>query len=405
MAGYPVDDDGSLQGAVNDLLSGPSGLGQNFQGFSDYAPAYIRPTFRAPFTLPITTTLDPRWYVDIPIGNIAPIDGESFQITFSSAQSSAPFQFGDRIDVINVTDDLSGQTYNGQSWRVFDSTTTYANVYFPGSYSWANYVSGGNVVRNYMNTAVSADNNARITVLGPTDQAFVTSQIRLDVDYTCTGASDFRVQNTIERWRGYPIQGTEDYTFALDEIVSRQAEDFSVTSSGSVPVEAIFTTVLDSPDFGYYWYFNNIYFLNLGGLVPSQTSVDPSWTYYQQYLVESVSPIASPGSAYTNVQPMTVTGTGSGADLDIYLYSTAYPVVFTSSTDSANINFEVTTVNSPGSGYAVGDLIKILGTDVGGSSPDNDIVLKINAVDNANSCYAGNVVVGVRSLTAQVIKQ
>ena len=395
---YPIDNNESLQEAVNDLLSGPSGLGQNFQGFSAYEPAFVRPTFRAPFTLPGDTTLNPSWYLDIPINNAVAINvdpggfSQEVEFTFTTPQATAPFQYGDRVNVVGVTPDF----YN-DSYRVFSCSTTSVIIYTSGTYQWPAYVSGGSITRNFNNRAVSADNNARITVYGPTDQAFISSQIRLDVGYEASGNADFRVRNTIERWRGYPVQGTEDYTFAFDSIVSQQDEDFSVTSgTGSVPVEAIFTTVLDNPTFGYYWYFNNIYFLNLEGLVPSSGS-------YDQYAVQGVSPIAATG-AYTNVMPQTVTGTGSGADLDLFIYNTAYDVIFTDPNDFAEINFEVTTVNSAGTGYAVGDTIRILGTDVGGTSPDNDIVLKINAVTNANSCYAGNVVVGMRSMTAQVIK-
>lgn len=390
---YPIDDPASVQEAVNDLLSGPSGLGQNFQGFSAYEPAFIRPTFSEPFTLPITTTLNPAWYVDIPISNITDLNPQQIEVTFTSAQPTAPFQFGDTLFLQNVTPDFFDGFYT-----VFSSTTTTLVLSSFTAYTWPAYVSGGNVIRDRTNRAVSADNNARITVLGPTDTAFVSSQIRLDVDYVTTGAADFRVRNTIERWRGYPVEGSTDYTFAFDDIVSQQQEDFSVSTSGSVPVEAIFTTVLDDPTFGYYWYFNNIYWLNLGGLLPSVT--------YGEYTVQGVSPIAATG-AYTNVIPQTVTGTGSGADLDLFIYSTAYDVIFTDTNDFANVNFEVTTVNSGGTGYAVGDTIRILGTDVGGTSPDNDIVLRLElgSVDNPNACHAGNVVVGVRSMTAQVIKQ
>ena len=48
MAQYPVEDTAGLFEAVNYLLSGPSGLGQNFQGFSSYQPAYVTGTFRQP---------------------------------------------------------------------------------------------------------------------------------------------------------------------------------------------------------------------------------------------------------------------------------------------------------------------------------------------------------------------
>lgn len=406
MPNYPVDDNKDVLDAVNDLLSGPGGLGQNFQGVSSSDPAFVRPTFRGPFLLPIDTTFNPSWYLDIPINNAVGVDADTFQVTFSTAQSSAPFQFGDRLRVQNVTDDAGGTPFNGFPWYVLDSTTTTANLYFPGgSYlPWANYVSGGNLVRDFNNQPVSADNNARVTIFGPTDQAFITSQIRLEVDIITAGNADVRIENTVERYRGYPIEGTQDYTFALDDIISKQSEDFAVTGNVTLPVEAIFTTVLDDPGFGYYWYFNNFYVLPLGGLVPSQTNINLP-DYYAQYSVQGVSPIAT-SNTYANTLPViTVTGTGSGGVLDFYIYTTGSDVINTDTNDTANLNLEVY-VATAGSGYAVGDIIKILGNNLpGGSTPDNDVVLKLNAVENANSTYAGNVVVGLRSFTAQVIKQ
>ena len=52
MAKYPVEigDDEGTADALNYLLSGPGGLGQNFAGFSSYAPAYLTGNFRIPFS-------------------------------------------------------------------------------------------------------------------------------------------------------------------------------------------------------------------------------------------------------------------------------------------------------------------------------------------------------------------
>jgi len=54
MAAFPIESDDSqnTNEALNYLLSGPSGLGQNFQGFSAYAPAYLTGNYRPPFTNP-----------------------------------------------------------------------------------------------------------------------------------------------------------------------------------------------------------------------------------------------------------------------------------------------------------------------------------------------------------------
>jgi len=51
---YPIENIASSQAldGLNYVLSGPSGLGQDFQGFQSYAPAWLTTNFRAPFTTP-----------------------------------------------------------------------------------------------------------------------------------------------------------------------------------------------------------------------------------------------------------------------------------------------------------------------------------------------------------------
>ena len=50
MSQYPIINSGGIYDAVNYVASGPGGLGQNFQGFSDYNTAYLTGNFRTPFT-------------------------------------------------------------------------------------------------------------------------------------------------------------------------------------------------------------------------------------------------------------------------------------------------------------------------------------------------------------------
>ena len=52
MANYPISggDDQSLLDAVNYSISGPSGLGQQLQGFSDYNSLQLTGNYRIPYT-------------------------------------------------------------------------------------------------------------------------------------------------------------------------------------------------------------------------------------------------------------------------------------------------------------------------------------------------------------------
>ena len=63
MSQYPINTPQGLYEAVNYLASGPSGLGQAFQGFSDYNTAYLTGNYRLPFTVLTTTNLHLTWVV------------------------------------------------------------------------------------------------------------------------------------------------------------------------------------------------------------------------------------------------------------------------------------------------------------------------------------------------------
>jgi hypothetical protein len=74
---------------------------------------------------------------------------------------------------------------------------------------------------------------------------------------------------------------------------------------------------------------------------------------------------------FANRAPANITGSGSNANLTIQL---------TSSGTTYNNNTVQITVQNPGTGYAVGDQLRILGNVIGGSTPTNDLNLTVTAV-------------------------
>jgi hypothetical protein len=66
---------------------------------------------------------------------------------------------------------------------------------------------------------------------------------------------------------------------------------------------------------------------------------------------------------YYNIVPTTVTGSGTGCKFNVEALGTQYTV--------SSIG------GSQGSGYAVGDTLRILGTQVGGATPANDITITV----------------------------
>jgi hypothetical protein len=265
MSQYPVQDQPSLINAVNLLLSGPGGLGQNYSGVSDYAPAYLRGTFRQPFSVTITTGTNAiPWYTSpVGISNIVGqnvIDGKSknIAVTLTTATSQPLFIAGDRVYIHDVNPDF----YN-DSWTVLTCTTSTVQIQTNNSYTWPPYVSGGNIHKDNSDEFVSTDANARVTITGPTEQAFISGQLNMDFTYTCTTASQFDVVVAVNRYIGSVDQtsvGATDYYFNLDSTLSSQTKHYSVASSGSETLSTVFSTVIDKPNFGYYWYIIEISF-------------------------------------------------------------------------------------------------------------------------------------------------
>lgn len=78
---------------------------------------------------------------------------------------------------------------------------------------------------------------------------------------------------------------------------------------------------------------------------------------------------------YTNLNTTTVTGSGSGLKLNLEVHHTRY--------DGGGSN----SIHTAGTGYKIGDTVKVLGTDLGGASPAGDVTLTITSVTNSNLKY------------------
>jgi hypothetical protein len=405
MAQYPVEvgDSEAIAEGLNYLLSGPSGLGQNFEGFSAYEPVYIRPSGRQPWSLPLDTTLDPSVYLALPITNIV-IDGgnpSSFlTVTFTAAYTDPPFQFGDKLDILGVVETGTDETLNATGFVVYSCTASTVTVGYNGEFLpfvWNTYVSGGTIGRNYLDGTAMAvtECNARVTVAGATDQVFVSAQVDLAWEYDCVTATDYEVVIAITRLRGFPTgtPGSNDYLFADTVVVSEKPFARSVApGTGTQSLEAVFTTVLDGPNlnFGYYWYILTVEFVMPGGITVEVGS--------EKFTLGGT--IAAQGSTttYSGISPTTTTGNGTGLVVDIELQANA---------GGDDYDYDNTTIDvvTSGSGYLVGDIITIPGTSLGGATPADDMELVIDTVGPPFDTTIGRATTALRSLTAQVIKQ
>jgi hypothetical protein len=81
--------------------------------------------------------------------------------------------------------------------------------------------------------------------------------------------------------------------------------------------------------------------------------------------------VFSSNRTYSNLTPTVVSSSGTEANITVQL---------TRSGSTYNDNTVQITVQNPGSGYAIGDTLKVLGNVIGGSTPTNDLNLTITAV-------------------------
>ena len=406
MSQFPIEinDSQGINDAVNYLLSGPAGLGQNFEGFAAYQPAYLRSSFRQPWSVSIASGLNSSIYLALPISNAQPVGGNpSFQVefTFATPQATAPFEWGDLVQVTGVTDDGSASAYNDSSYVVFSCSVTSVIIQYTAAITWSTYISGGEIGRDRMNRPLDTDCNARVSVAGPTDQVFVSAQLDLTWAYTCTMADDYDVVVAIYRSQGFPTSdaNNNDYLFSNSVLVSEKTFARSVTAgTGTQSLEAVFSTVLDGPGlpFGLYWYILSVEFQVPGGAQGTLVRYVLSGTRLPQAI-----------TTYSSLFPVTVTGSGSGLEIDTTLYDLP-PDTYNNLGPSVSTNTDITTV-AVGADYRLGDQLLVAGTDLGSATPANDMTITVTAVvlpsSGTYNIAIGAVTTGLRSLTAQVIKQ
>lgn len=167
MANFPVEssDTTGIVDGLNYLLSGPSGLGQDFNGFSSYQPGWLTGNFRTPYSQSTTANL---YVAPITLSTSELLDPYTWKFTFASTQASVPFTVGNGIYVANVktaSTSPNGSTPTGYSLSgtkaVLGSDTTYSNI-FPTTLTG----SGSGLELNITLTASGAvaytDNNTSI---------------------------------------------------------------------------------------------------------------------------------------------------------------------------------------------------------------------------------------------------
>lgn len=259
MAQFPVSDDNSLQDAVNYLLSGPSGLGQFFKGFSAYTPGWLTGNNRIPYN---SITSVPTYVAPISLGTCEMLDTYNWKFYFASTQPSAPFQPGNPVTISGVTDPYYDGDYN--IIGVVDCTTTYVILKTNNSYPVVAPSSGGTAEMSIMDRESSTDCNAKVVVTGATDRVFISAQLVNLISYDCTGPSDLTYTVRINRYKGEITDDVTNpvYRFNFDKLLSERIYNiYGLTGSGVLDeIETVFTSIIDEPDPAYYFYVLEVLF-------------------------------------------------------------------------------------------------------------------------------------------------
>jgi hypothetical protein len=290
MAKFPVeiDDKEGIVEAINNLLSGPSGLGQNFAGFTSPVLGYyddpstdppqaiigyVTSNFRTPYTNtdPLTSTYVPS--VDLKTAEM--LDSQTIKFTYLTTQATPPFAVGNNPSVRDSSNDY----YNGEYGRagVVQSTTEFCIVRVTGDGTVQPGGDGGRIFLDGFggNVFVSTDANAKVTVNGAGDRVFLSGNMNNILNYTTFEDSEFSVSFMINRYSGSPTNDptNPEFSFDFDKTICVKTYEWAtpvgsgtlppLPATGSLqnqvrPLEPVFTAIIDQPGPGFYWYIFEI---------------------------------------------------------------------------------------------------------------------------------------------------
>lgn len=297
MATFPVstDDPEGLVDAVNYLLSGPAGLGQNFAGFSAYTESWLTGNFRTPYSSPTQAQL---YVPPVYLKYAEQLDRTTFKFYFRDPQPAPPFYVGNSVYVQGIENNFYDGDYD--IIGVIECTTEYVilrttNDYdvrtpSPAKPNGAFAVTEISQNPNSSRSLLSSDANARVVVDSPTDRVFISAQADILTSYLVqqSAANTLTLEVYVDRWVGGletdTTSGQSDYRFSLDKTVAAKTYTYTgLTGAGTLPLqEIVFATILDQPPPGYYWYILEFRFrFAQSSLVYSESS---QITEVKQYL-------------------------------------------------------------------------------------------------------------------------
>lgn len=286
MAQFPVTDQRGIIDGLNYTMSGVQGLGQDFAGFNSSVYADATGNFRPPFAIDNFGLGDPPppnfgFYVaPITLGTSQMLDERTWRYTFAVAQLAPPFINGQPVTIAGVTNSYYDGTFN--LIGVIECTTTYVTLRTDASYPIVANSTGGTASLNVMNTELSTDCNAKVTVTGGLQRVILNAQLNnyLTVDPAITPGQFFYTVE-LNRYKAFPTNDptNPEFRFVIDANVARKTYVLD-TASPTFPssVETLFIGIVDEPGLGlpdykggYYWYIVDVKYIYDG--TPADTPI------------------------------------------------------------------------------------------------------------------------------------
>jgi hypothetical protein len=277
MPQFPVSDQQGIIDGLNYVLSGPTATGQNFAGVSFLGDQQYDLTgnYRAPFAKQNFNSIGvpeiPLWVDPISISGVEFLNDRTIKITFATpfTPGFAPFTpgqafgiYGTGITPADYDDLITNQAYK---IGVIECNHEWFTMRLPEATTPLAAGTGGNVYIDSMGLFLSTDCNAKATVTSIQDRVVISSQINASIftDAAFPGAYEYEV--VINRYRaGQNFDPTNpDYFFNPDGQVAYKKYVFSNAINNPNEQETIFTSIIDNPEPGYYWYIMEVKFTSV----------------------------------------------------------------------------------------------------------------------------------------------
>jgi len=319
MAKYPVElnDQTGLVDNLNYLLSGNQSLGQSVQGQVFSTQAYQTGNNVAPFTT--SNAAGATLNAGVVISTATWLDDNTLQFNFTIPGAVPYFALGQTLTVAGTTITEYNTTYDS----VVATTTTYVIVKTATAIPNMGAGAGGTISQNAGVTGtfkyLHTDCLGVANISGGTDRAVISSQIKNTIQYAAINPSSLTYTAAINRYKLF-----DDSSFTFDATVAYQAYTASI---------------------------------------PTTTNAAKSLT---------ITSGSKPVTTYPYTYPLTLAAAGADLKVTIAINASGAGIY-----DSTNTTI---TIISGGYNWTAGDTITIPGTDLGGATPADDMLLTVTTV-------------------------